>query len=92
MTHSPHAARRMAQRAVSQHQVELALAWGRRIHQSGGREAFHIGRKEVRRAATFGIDLREAEGVAIVVAADGVVVTVLRSIDRRRLVRWSRAA
>lgn len=84
---SPHAGRRSAQRAVSGEHIELALAWGRPIRQRGGRVAWHLGHREAIEARDLGVSIpARAEGVAVVVADDGTVVTVVRSDDRHRLV------
>jgi len=81
-----HARQRRAQRAIADDHIDLALDWGRPIRQRDGRVAWHLGRKEVRRAQSHGIRVPErARGVALVVAADGTVVTAVRSYDRRRL-------
>ena len=74
--YSPHAARRTAQRSVSEQLVEFALAWGRPINQDHGRTAYHLGRKEAAQARAAGVDVPErAIDVTVVLAADGVLVT-----------------
>ncbi len=84
---SPHAWRRSAQRSVPAEHIELALAWGLPIRQLGGRVAWHLGRREAADARKRGVLIPErALGVAVVLAADETVVTVVRSEDRHRLV------
>ena len=91
--YSPHAARRTAQRSVSEQLVEFALAWGRPIHQRHGRTAYHLGRNEAAQARAAGVDVPErALDVTVVVAADGALVTVVRSQDRHRLRTHGRRA
>lgn len=91
--YSPHAARRTAQRSVSEQLVEFALAWGRPINQDHGRTAYHLGRKEAAQARAAGVDVPErAIDVTVVLAADGVLVTVVRSPDRQRLETRGRRA
>lgn len=83
---SPHAWRRSAQRRVPAEHIELALAWGRPIRQRGGRVVWHLGYREATDARDTGVPIPErAIGVAVVLADDGTVVTVVRSPDRRRL-------
>ena len=83
---SPHAWRRSAQRSVPAEHIELALAWGRPIRQRGGRVAWHLGHREATDARDTGVAIPErAVGVAVVLADDGTVVTVVRSDDRHRL-------
>jgi hypothetical protein len=83
---SNHANRRSAQRSVPAEHVELALLWGSEIRQGGGRTAYHLGHLEADAARTTGIGVPErAVGVAVVLARDGTIVTVVRSPDRERL-------
>lgn len=85
---SPHARRRAAQRSVPDAHIELALTWGEPVPQPGGRVAWHLGRRAARHASRCGVPIPErAVGLAVVLAADGTLVTVIRSDDRRRLVR-----
>lgn len=88
---SPHAHRRSAQRSVPAEHIELALAWGCPIRQRDGRVAWHLGHREANDARHIGVRIPErAIGVAVVLAADGTVVTVLRSEDRHRLTTFGR--
>lgn len=81
---SRHAQRRMSQRAIQPDDVELARAYGRLVHARGA--AFHvIGRREVRAAAIDGIDLRRLEGLHVVEARAGDVLTVYRNRNLRGL-------
>jgi hypothetical protein len=90
---SPHARRRSAERCVSAEHIELALDWGYPIRQRGGRVAWHLGNREAAKARDAGVAVPERSvGIAVVVADDQTVVTVVRSDDRHRLVvhgsRW----
>lgn len=88
---SPHAWRRSEQRSVPTEHIELALAWGRPIRQGGGRVAWHLGYREAIDARGTGVVVPErAIGLAVVLAADGTVVTVVRSDDRHRLTTYGR--
>ncbi len=90
---SNHADRRSAQRSVPITHVELALVWGREIRQGNGRTAYHLGRREARAARTTGVGVPErAVGVAVVLARDGTIVTVVRSPDRMRLRAYGQRA
>ena len=92
-TWSNHAKRRSPQRSVPPEHIELALLWGYEIHQAGGRTAYHLGRREAGAALTSGVGVPErAVGLAVVVAADGTIVTVVRSPDRDRLRAHGRGA
>jgi hypothetical protein len=88
---SPHANRRCAQRSVSDEHIELALAWGRPIQQPDGRVAWHLGHREASHAHQTGVRIPgKAIDLAVVVAQDGTVVTVVRSGDRHRLTTHGR--
>lgn len=88
---SQHAIRRSAQRAVSPEHIDLALQWGLEIRQPGGRLVYHLGFHEARRARGVGVGIPEhAVGVAVVVARDNTIVTVVRSHDRDRLRTYGR--
>lgn len=89
---SKHAEVRSAQRRVSVEHVDLALLWGQQVRQHGGRIAYHLGDREAREALDDGVEIPdEAIGLAVVMADDGTVVTVVRSPDRARLRAHSRA-
>lgn len=88
---SRHASARKQQRAVSSGHIALVLQWGRQIRQRGGRTAWFVGSKEVKAAAKFGVRLDPVENLAVVLADDGAIVTVVRSSDVARLRRWRRA-
>ncbi|GDX83911.1 hypothetical protein LBMAG42_57220 [Deltaproteobacteria bacterium] len=91
---SHHADERASQRAIPRFDVELALTWGKRIRQFDGRTAYHLGRREADEAREQGAFVPQgAIGVAVVIADDETVITVVRSHDRRRLSRagWREA-
>lgn len=87
-----HAEMRAAQRHVSEEHIEFAIAWGHAILQPKGRTAFHVGRREAKRARLDGIAMpSRAQGVAVVMAPDGARVTVIRSENRHRIAMHGRA-
>lgn len=91
-TFSTHAQRRAAQRFIGDETVELVLEWGAPLRQPGGRVAWFLGDREAAAARADGVSVPErAIGVAVVVAADGGVVTVLKSHDRKRLAAHGRS-
>ena len=79
-----HALRRMGDRGIPAHAVEAALLHGRVYHVRGA-EIHVIGRKDVLRHKKSGVDLAAYEGVQIVCAVDGPVLTVYKSRDFRGL-------
>ena len=81
---SAHATRRMHARNISQTAVHAALEHGRTVHVRGA--VIHaIGRKEVARLRPHGIDLSQFEGIQIVCAPDGTILTTYRNRDFRSL-------
>lgn len=91
---SEHARRRCDQRGIDNDHIALALEWGADIDQHDGRTAFHLGRREADLARRHGVLVPEsAVDVGVVVAADGTLVTAVRSADRRRFAAhgWRRA-
>lgn len=83
-----HAETRQRQRAVSDADLEAVLDWGRPYRQPFGRVVTFLGKRDVARAQELGVDVGTARGVAVVVAGDGAIVTMVRSSDVRRLRRW----
>ena len=64
--------------------IDLVLTYGRTVH-SRGATYMVIGRKEVEAWAQKGLDLRAAEGVHILLTADGAVITTYRNHDLRKI-------
>ena len=74
---SRHAADRMNQRRLSGAWVELVQQYGREVFARGAVFCF-VGRKEVAEYAARA-DLTGVEGVHVLVARDGTVITVYRN-------------
>ena len=79
-----HAQKRMQQRHITPHILEKVMRYGRIIHARGATYRV-IGRKEVAHHAAAGIDLRAAEGVQVLLATDGAVITTFRNHDLRKI-------
>ena len=74
-----HARRRMSQRGIRQDDLREVLHLGRCRHTQGARFYF-IGRKEVRRYARQGLDLRRLENLQVIVSArQDTVITAYRN-------------
>ncbi len=79
-----HAELRMQQRGIPVRLVEAVLHYGRTIHARG--LSFRvIGHKEVVRYAREGVDLRNAEGIHVLLQSDGTVITTYRNRDLRSI-------
>lgn len=84
---TPHAARRMYQRAISHAALDTVLRGGARIEQNGA-TVFFLGRRHLP-ADLAPADAARLEGTVAVVARDGAVLTMFRcrrlpSVIRRR--------
>lgn len=78
-----HAQRRMCGRRININMAEKVLLYGRKIHQKGA-EYHIIGKKEVIKYKHRGIDLRDLEGIHVVVQKNSdayVILTVFRNRD-----------
>jgi len=74
-----HASLRMSQRGIRRDQLAAVLRFGRCRHARGARFYF-VGRKEVRRYARSGLDLRPLENLQVLMAPrSDAVITVYRN-------------
>lgn len=82
---STHAEARMYQRGVSPDGVALALRFGRKIHSRGA--VFHvIGKKEICRLSEKVPEIRELDGLQVVVSPAGdAVITIYKNHDLRAI-------
>ena len=79
-----HAVRRMHERSISEAAVRATLEHGRIVHVRGA--AVHaIGHKEISRLGRRGIDVSHCEGIQIVCAPDGTILTAYRNRNFRGL-------
>ena len=84
-----HARSRMSGRSIAPSDVQRVLDHGRVVHTRGAR--FHvIGKREVKRGRRDGLDLRDLDGIQVLCAEDGSVITVYRNRDLRDLGRRPR--
>lgn len=79
-----HALMRMGQRGISERVVDMVLRHGRTVHARGATYRV-VGHKEVSRCADRGIDLAEADGVHVLLASDGSVITAYRNHELRKI-------
>ena len=79
-----HAGLRMQQRHIPRHLLEMVLEYGRTIHARGATYKV-VGRKEVEHFQRKGVDLRDAQGIQVLLAEDGVVLTTYRNHDLRQI-------
>lgn len=78
-----HARQRMDGRRINEWAVETVLEYGRIEHISGGMR-YMIGKKEVARYLSLGLDLTKLEGIQVVCTHDGLVLTVYRNHKIRK--------
>lgn len=79
-----HARYRMSGRGISDSAINLVLAYGRQFHVRGA-IIYVVGRKEINFFESQGIDLSNLDGIQVVCASDGTVMTVYRNRDFRGL-------
>ncbi len=84
MVISQHASARMQSRAIGVGVVMKVLEYGRGVHCRDA-EFVVVGRREIREARRFGMDLSECAGVHVVVVEGSQVVTVYRNQSLRGL-------
>ena len=84
---SGHATRRCAQRRISLDQMGLVQRYGRRYYGHGAVHYF-FGRQETERlGASLGRVVDRLEGIVVVAAPDGFVLTAYRNHDATRHLR-----
>ena len=69
---SKHASLRQAGRAISDRAVEMVMEFGRCFWAGRGCLAYFVGRRDVREDST----LAEVKNIAVIVSANGTLVTV----------------
>ncbi len=79
-----HAWERMSGRGFSPETVRKVLSFGRVAHVRGA-TIFAVGRKEIVRYSQRGVDLAGLNGIQVVCAESGAVLTVYRNRDLRGL-------
>lgn len=82
---SDHAIKRMAQRAIQEGQIQLALECGRLIHSRHAR-FYVIGKREVLKLRKDGIEAESLEGLQVVVdEKTNAVLTAYRNKNLRKI-------
>jgi hypothetical protein len=84
LTNSRHAILREEQRGISQKQIVLVYKYGRIIHSR--RANYHvIGKKEIEMYRSIEPELKEMNGIQLVVSSNGILLTVYRNKDLRKI-------
>jgi hypothetical protein len=81
-----HARRRQAARRIPSEGIEAAVDWGREWHYDGV-VFLRLDRRAVSRAGRSGFALQQFEGVHVILAQDGAVLTVYRHRRGRKVRR-----
>lgn len=85
---TPHAETRAQKRVIDNDAIALILAYGEEIEQGADRIAYFIGDAQIAQHAEE-VDLSRLRNMAVVLAEDSVVVTVIRTNGCRRLRKFS---
>lgn len=84
LTLTLHAARRSRARGIRMNAIQAALTYGK--HRAiRGADVYTLGWREVRLQARYGVDLSRWEGVEVVCAHGGQILTVYRNKNPRAL-------
>ncbi|GHF02064.1 hypothetical protein [Thalassotalea profundi] len=84
LTNSQHAKIRKTQRGISHKQMVLAYQYGRVIHSR--RAVYHvIGNKEIEKFGSIEPELKNMNGIQLVMSANGTVLTAFRNKDLRKV-------
>ncbi len=84
LTLTHHAVKRSRARGIRMNAIQAALAFGK--HRAiRGADIYTLGWREVRRQARYGVDLSRWEGVEVVCAHGGQILTVYRNKNPRAL-------
>ena len=73
-----HAKKRMQNRGINGSAIEAVLDFGRVLYTRGA-TLYVIGRREIDKEARHGNDLKEFDGIHVVCAKDGAVITTYRN-------------
>lgn len=77
---SVHARERLKQRSIGEWAVQLAIEFGEWFYAGKGCEVAYLSRRAMRAAkALVGHRAAEAENLAVVISADGIVLTAYRA-------------
>lgn len=85
MEETGHARRRKRARGISEEEIDAALRFGEEIKQIKGRRAFWLTDRIVQTAGLPG----DFAGVAVIIAPDGAIITVVRCHEGRGLRRFA---
>lgn len=84
LTNSQHAQVREGQRGITNYQVMLVYKYGRVIHSR--RAVYHvIGSKEIKKYGDIEPELKNMNGVQLVMSANGTVLTAFKNKDLRKV-------
>ena len=79
-----HATQRLEQRGISKKQMMLAFKYGRVIHSR--RAVYHVvGKKEIAMYSHIEPELKNMDGIQLVMSSDDTVLTVYRNKDLRKI-------
>jgi len=81
-----HFERRQVQRGIRDQVVVLALKFGRRFYEKGGDRVFFLGRRQLPQGIAPQLADR-AQGTAVVVSADGSLITTFRNPEFSKTLR-----
>lgn len=82
-----HGRQRMHARRIPEEGIQATLDWGREWHGSDACEFVRLDRRAVAQAKRWGQDLCQFEGITLIRALDGTILTVFRNREGFRVRR-----
>jgi len=84
-----HALKRIFSRGYSPSKLQLVFTYGRHFYANGAKVYF-VGKKEVEKARLIGIDVRELEGINVIVQQNDDSELVITAFKNNTLKRYKR--
>lgn len=84
IVNSKHASQREGQRGISKKQVILAYQYGRVI-RSRRATYFVIGKKEIKKYGAIEPEIKEMNGIQLVMSSNGTILTAYRNKNLRKI-------
>ena len=86
LLYTDHAMRRRYGRSISDDAINATLDFGRRYWNHGSM-VYRLDRRSVAKAKEQGHNIREHEGIHVVLSRDGIILTAYRNRNCKRLPR-----
>jgi len=82
-----HSLKRLSGRRITDELFDIAIIYGRRFYANSA-EVYFVGKKEVEKARRQGIDIRNAEGINVIVQPNGDEKFVITAFKNHSLKKY----